>query len=460
MRNRILGLQKISWKLTWIYSILFSGVLLLLSAGVLYGVRYYLLDQAYASVRSTAKETVSMILDTKNGKMNLADEELLSEAQQDSDINIVIADANGKIINNADNYQITDNDLLFRPGVIRRIGNNGRRLMILNSSVMDGTKKVAIAQVAYSLEKSYRFINILFILLASSDALGILSSILVGYFLSQRMLKPIDKITKTAQTISINDLASRIPVGNADDEITRLAVTFNDMLDRLKDSIDRQSRFVSDASHELRTPISVISGYVNLLDRWGKDDIKVLQESVDAIKTEATGMRELIEKLLFLARNDSGKMIINKEPFDVVELLQDIADESKLIAPQIEFSIVSNERLMLNADPKMIKQLLRILIDNSIKFTKINGKIGLHAATSDENIRIMVTDNGIGVPSEEVCHIFDRFYRVDKARAKDTGGSGLGLSIAKSISDIHNGDIYMESSPGNGTCVTVVLPQA
>jgi two-component system, OmpR family, sensor histidine kinase ArlS len=456
MRNRFLKLEKISWKLTLLYSLLFSGVLLLLSTGVLYGVRYFLFEQTYENVRSSTQETVAAILDT-NG--NLLDNELLSDAQSDSDINIAIADRTGKIVNQSNNYMILGNDVLSRPGVIRRVKNNGMRLMILNTEVKNGEETIAWLQVAYSLERDYKFIGILFMILAISDAFGIATSILAGYLVSRRMLRPIDKITKTAQSISISDLGSRIPAGGADDEILRLAVTFNDMLDRLQDSIDRQSRFVSDASHELRTPISVILGYVNLLDRWGKDDRKVLQESVDAIKNEAMDMKDLTEKLLYLARSDNGKMIVSRESFDLSALLDEILEESRMIAPHIGFSVDAKDKLTVNADRKMIKQLVRNLLDNSIKFSKQDGKIGITAAGDSEGIKLTVRDNGAGMPQEEVEHVFDRFYRVDKARAKETGGSGLGLAIVKSIVDAHGGSIGMESSPERGTVVSIILPK-
>jgi heavy metal sensor kinase len=383
----------------------------------------------------------------------------LSQPQSDSDINIVIADPQGKIVNQSFNYDIKENDITFRPGVIRRVENNGMRLMIFNSSVMSGNTTLAYLQVAYNLEKDYKFVNILFILLAGSDALGIILSILVGYIVSRRMLKPIDKITKTAQSISISDLEKRIPKGKADDEIARLAVTFNDMLDRLKDSIDRQGRFVSDASHELRTPISVILGYVGLIDRWGKNDRKILQESINAIKNETVSMHELIEKLLFLARSDNGKAAVNKEPVDLLQLFTEVAEESRLIAPGKDISADICGSPRLNADRKMIKQMLRNLVDNSIKFTKPDGSISIHAENAGDNVGITVEDNGTGIPADEISRIFDRFYRVDKARSKETGGSGLGLSIVKSIVDAHGGEIRIDSAPGKGTSIIILLPQ-
>jgi heavy metal sensor kinase len=460
MKRKLFGFEKISWKLTMLYSLLFSGVLLLLSAGVLYGVRYFLFEQAYETVRSSSDETVASILDTSGSVSALSDSDLLGEALSDSDINVIIADPQGTVVNQSSNFEIKDNDIQYRPGFTRRVKNNGMRLMILNAKVESSKGLVAYLQVAYNLEKDYRFIDVLFVLMAISDSLGIVLSVFIGYFVGRRMLRPIDKIAKTAQSISINDLEGRIPLGRADDELSRLAVTFNDMLDRLKDSIERQGRFVSDASHELRTPISVIMGYIGLIDRWGKNDRKVLQESIDAINNETLGMHELIEKLLFLARSDSGKAPAKREPVDLAELFNEVAEESRMIAPgkRISADVSGSPRLI--ADGKMLKQMLRNLVDNSIKFTKPDGSIGMHAeAVGEDKVRILVEDDGTGIPPEDMDRIFDRFYRVDKARAKETGGSGLGLAIVKSIVDAHGGEIHIDSAPGEGTRITILLPQ-
>lgn len=459
MRNSFLRLKKISWKLTLLYAGLFSLVLLGLSAGVLFGVRYYLFQQAYEAVRASSEATVSRMLD-EGAELNLLNGELLDEARVDTDINIAIASPDGKIVNGSSNFYIPDNDATTRPGVIRRLRTGGLHLMILNTKVMGGNGALGWLQVALNLQKSDNFVEILFAQLAFADSLGILLSVLAGYLVGRRMLRPIDRITKTANSIGIRDLDKRIPVGSADDELSRLAVTFNAMLDRLKASVERQSRFVSDASHELRTPISVILGYAGLLDRWGKEDKKVLQESVDAIKHEALSMRELTDRLLFLAKSDGGALKIERETFTVADLLEEVAGDCRLIAPGVAVSVACQEGLRCEADKSMLKEALRNLVDNSVKFTKEGGRIELSAVKDGGRAALSVRDYGIGIPPEEMDNIFDRFYRVDKARAKDTGGSGLGLSIVKGIVDAHGGTVEIESLPGEGTCIVIKLPRA
>ena len=194
------------------------------------------------------------------------------------------------------------------------------------------------------------------------------------------------------------------------------------------------------------------------MDRWGKQDEKVLQESINAIKKETLSMTVMIERLLFLARGDNGRQLLKKAMFSIDELMEEVSMESSMLASGHNFSFQGSQGLELFADRRMIKQMLRALLDNSIRFTLAGGRIDLLCAGDDEEIVFTVIDTGIGIPMEEKEQIFERFYRVDKARARETGGSGLGLSIVKRIVDVHEGKIKIESTVGTGTSVTVTLP--
>jgi signal transduction histidine kinase len=390
--------------------------------------------------------------------MSLDDPELIAEAPADSAISVRIANPDGTLVNSEDNFQWKAISFKSSLNSIKKIESGELHLVVENRQILSEGKTKAYLQVAGNMEKEYMFIKVLFVLMAGADAIGIAISLLAGYLISKRMLFPIDRITKAAQSISINHLDRRIEVNQTDDELSRLAKTFNEMINRLKQSFDRQNQFVSDASHELRTPISVIQGYIGLIDRWGKEDKSVLQESIDAIKNETAGMTELIEKLLFLARGDSKSQKLQKTEFGLKELIDEVGRESQLISKQqnIQYGVV--EDVSVFADRKMIKQMLRALIDNSIKFTPPGGIIVVQSFKNEESVNITVKDNGIGIPQEELCRIFNRFYRVDKARTKETGGSGLGLSIVKWIVDAHNGRIQAESIIGEGTSITAEFP--
>ncbi len=458
MKVKALKLKKISWKLTVFYAAIFSLVLILLNAGILYGVKFFLVQLSISQIENTSNITAEKIAGTPGEQTALTDPELLDEAQSNSDINIVIGNPDGIVVNSSDNFAVNGLDIKSNIDEARKLEIGEKHFVVKNIRIMAEGKIKAYLQVVKNMEKDYAFIRLLFILMAIADFLGIIISLFVGYVISRKMLKPIDKITKTAKEISISDLNGRIDVGDADDELARLAITFNEMIQRLKISFEKQNQFVSDASHELRTPISVIQGYIGLIDRWGKNDKNVLQESIQAIKNETVSMTELVEKLLFLARGDTGGMKLNKEKFKLYELTQEVIKESGLIAPDHNLNYKIDDMLELYADKRLIKQMLRALIDNSIKFTPKGGEISVHAEAMPNQVKITVSDTGIGIPKEELNSIFDRFYRVDKARTKELGGSGLGLSIVKWIVDSHDGNIRAESFPDRGTSMIITLP--
>ncbi|KPU44768.1 signal transduction histidine-protein kinase ArlS [Oxobacter pfennigii] len=282
--------------------------------------------------------------------------------------------------------------------------------------------------------------------------------LIIGSRASIKALKPIETMTKTVENITINELGIRLDIRGSQDELKDLAKTFNNMLDRIQRSYEQQNQFVSDASHELRTPISVIQGYINLLDRWGKDDKNILEESISAIKSESENMKSLIEKLLFLARSDKNTQKIEKEEFYINELIDEIIKESRLIDDTHEIKSERNDTVTITADRKLLKEALRVFTDNSIKYTPQGGEIKINSGLQNSKLLISIEDNGIGISKEDLPHIFDRFYRVDKSRTKETGGTGLGLAIAKWIIQKHNGQISVQSTVNKGTKIEIVLP--
>jgi two-component system sensor histidine kinase ArlS len=267
----------------------------------------------------------------------------------------------------------------------------------------------------------------------------------------------IKDLTGAISTIDANQLTRRIRVNDSQDELKGLAYAINDMLDRISQSYESQVRFVSDASHELRTPISVIQGYANLLDRWGKHDERTMQEAIDAIRTETDSMKLLVEQLLFLARGDNETIQLYRSVFDICGLVDEIAKETCLIDLAHEFKICLDDKVYVDGDRQLIKQALRILLDNAIKYTPAGEKIILKVLTKEDLVHIRIQDNGIGIAPEDVPHIFDRFYRSDESRARKTGGSGLGLAIARWIVERHGGYFEVISRVNIGTRITVIL---
>jgi Signal transduction histidine kinase len=457
MKSRFLKFKKISLKLTLVYALAFSLVLIVLNWSVLYGIKYFLVNQSFRQVDGSSNIIITKINQLEKNNVDLHNEDLLQDINPKENIYVKILDNNGNTINTSSKWDI-DVKINYPLGKTLKIEQGEKHLVYKNSPIDVKNKEIFQLIVVKDMEHEYRFLKLLFIMMAVSNAIGIIVALISGAFVSKRMLKPIDKITKAAQSIGVRDLNNRIEVTSSDDELSRLAMTFNEMIERLQKSFESQSKFVSDASHELRTPISVIQGYISLLDRWGKNDKEILQEAIDTIKNETSNMTNLIEKLLFLARGDSGSLKLEKEGFCLNKLIDEVIKESKIIAPDYYIINEKNESVTICADLRLIKQALRALIDNSIKYTPVKGKIKINSYVELENIAITIEDTGLGIPEDEIPKLFNRFYRVDEARSKKTGGTGLGLAIVKQIIDIHNGNISINSEPEKGTKVIIKLP--
>ena len=271
--------------------------------------------------------------------------------------------------------------------------------------------------------------------------------------------RELENLAGELDKINAKHLDSRIDILATQKELRGVAQAINDMLDRVNRAYTAQMRFVSDASHELRTPIAVIQGYAALLDRWGKSDPEALQESIDAIRSEAAAMERLVEQLLFLARGDNDSQPVKKERLDLTRLAGEVLQEEEMIHPDRLFlPRWGEEPVTVFADPGLMKQLMRVLMDNSVKYSSQGDKVYLRVTVNQGYARVTVQDEGMGIPPEGIPHIFERFYRADQSRDRKTGGTGLGLSIAKWIVDRHGGWFEVVSRVDVGTRITFVLP--
>lgn len=244
-----------------------------------------------------------------------------------------------------------------------------------------------------------------------------------------------------------------------DKDLQGLEDAINSLINRTRESYSQQIRFVSDASHELRTPIAVIKGYTDMLDRWGKKDETILEESIAAIKTETDHMNRLVEQLLFLARGDSGRTKLSFATFSLSDMVREVYEESIMIDSRHQWAISAESEVTAYGDIGMLKQATRILVDNAAKYTPEGEKISLKAVYDTSGVpAIIVQDNGIGISGEDMSHIFDRFYRSDPARGRQQGGTGLGLAIAKWIVDRHGGYFDVLSREEFGTRISIHLP--
>ena len=279
-----------------------------------------------------------------------------------------------------------------------------------------------------------------------------------GLFLASRVLKPVEQITKTAQEIEESDLSRRITVKN-DDELGRLASTLNDMIGRLEAAFSRQRQFTADASHELRTPLAIMQAEATLALSKERSEADY-RKSLETISQESAYMSSVIGKLLFLARSDAGKEQLNFADVELKELITQLSTNVEALAADkgIKFSVDAPENLLVYGDKVKIRQLFINILENAVRYTPEGGYISVSILKKDKNAVIAISDTGIGIPAEHLPHIFERFYRVDKARSRADGGVGLGLAIAKYIADSHNGKIEVASQIGKGTTFTITLP--
>jgi len=282
-----------------------------------------------------------------------------------------------------------------------------------------------------------------------------------GYFLSGRLLKPVGQVTSLASLISSRNLKERINYQGANDEMKQLADTFDDMLRRLEKAFDSQRQFIQDASHELKTPISIARTNIEVLEmneKITKRDYEVLME---VLKLSLERMNKLSDKLLLLIEDDAARL--KWTGIDMATLLHEVTTEfdgkTKAAGLNLETKL-SSEDMLVNGDALLLKQAISNLVENAIKYSHPGGTVNISAEVEDSRLVIQVQDRGIGISEADRQHIFERFYRVDKSRDRARGGSGLGLPIVKKIMDSHGGTISVESAPGEGSSFQISLPRS
>ena len=292
------------------------------------------------------------------------------------------------------------------------------------------------------------------------DVLGFIIALVVGRMVSRRVLTPIKTMNELAREIAFEKMSGRIPLRTADDELNGLAKTLNEMLDRLQGGIDRQRKFVADVSHELRTPAAVIMGYIGFIEAYGTGDEALLKENLKVIGSEAKNMQDLLENLLFLSRTDQNRQRLNKKTLDLDDIVGDVMSKMKTVVKTHTVELISNPPVKIFADETTIRQMIRIFLDNAVKYTPAGGRISVESKIIGKNILLSVTDSGIGIAPENLQKIFDRFYRIDSEDlVSAVKGSGLGLSIAKWIADSHGIKISVDSTLGEGTTFTLTIPK-
>ncbi|WP_290772719.1 HAMP domain-containing sensor histidine kinase [Anaerofustis sp.] len=338
------------------------------------------------------------------------------------------------------------------------------RLSLLNKGYLVSSRDINANSQVYKLLIFYPagpLINTLMIILPPISivlSLGAFMILILGRMKLGKILAPINQMSRTTRKITAENLDLRLDVSEAEYELKELAKTTNEMIDSFQEAYEKQEQFVSDVSHELRTPISVISGYGNMLKRWGKKDEDILNESVDSIIFEAENMKELVNRLLFLAKYDKNSLHYNFERMNLTESLNLIIKDFSVTHPDVTILHNIQDNIFIMGDEFRIIEVVRIFIDNAIKYSNNNITLKINLQKQENNAILTIKDNGIGIKEEDLKNIFYRFYRSDKSRNKETGGMGLGLSIAKAIILDHKGKIRVRTKENVGSEFSITLP--
>lgn len=347
-----------------------------------------------------------------------------------------------------------------RSNAVRRIRlATGQQLLIddMSFTTSDGSRFLVESGMPY--HQIELVLHGLLVTLAVYTPLLVFLAIAGGYWLMRRSLQPIDEITERAEGITSTNLSERLPVIRSGDELERLSAALNRMITRLDEAFEHINRFSADASHELRTPLTILQ--LELEGIASHPALSVtLEEQVGSALEETHRMSRIVESLLTISRLDAGETKLDKLPLDFVALVHSTSMEMKILAQEksIALRTLAGDDVWVRGDRTRLQQIAVNLIDNAIKYTPEGGVVQVRVKAERTTAVLEIQDNGIGIPAHAIPYVFDRFFRVDKARSRASGGAGLGLSIVKAICAAHGGDVQVSSEEGRGSCFRVSLP--
>ena len=361
----------------------------------------------------------------------------------------------------AENFKASFNTLerAFAGEVVYETVENARpRVRLVTIPIMDNKKVTSIVQVGTSLEDFDDSMRRLLIILIIGIITSVSLTIGVGYLMAKKALKPVDKIRRAAVKISFRNLEEYIDIGARRDELGKLAETFNAMISRLRDAFQRINQFSVDVSHELKTPLTILKGGTEVALRKERDPEEYRALLASHLE-EIDRMSQIIDDLLLLSKADTGKMQLNLSEIDLKDLILQVYVGMKIFAEKKDVALVVDDLqdARLKGDELKLRRMLWNIVDNGIKYTNSGGRVEISSASDDGYVRIYVKDTGVGIGDEDIKYVFDRFYRADRARKRESG-TGLGLSISKWIAEAHRGAIEVESHPPSGSLFSIKLP--
>ncbi len=457
-------LRPIRVRLTFWYVLLLAVILAAFSSGIYFTLRYNLYANLDDSIETRAGDLLALVRYEGAGP-TLAGR-LTSDSPTQGEQFVRVYGPSGELTfdNSAPAGDVSIDRQMVQEALggktrTRAVDVNDETFRVRTLPIERGGQIAGVLEVGLSQGDVSDTLRTLLVILAVAYPATLIMASLGGVFLAGRALAPIDKLTRLARRISAEDLGQRLDLPLSDDEVGRLARTFNDMIARLDQAFRRQRQFTADASHELRTPLTAIKGQTEVaLSR--PRDAGAYREVLQSVNEEVDRLIRLVGSLLTLARADAGQIPITLEAVNLPELVAAAVEQVRPLMGQrhVELRLEPGPAVTLRADEDFLLQLLLNLLDNAAKYTPLGGQVTVGWAVGNGQVEVWVRDTGVGIAPEHLPHIFDRFYRVHKARSRAAGGAGLGLSICRWIAEAHGGSISVESAPDQGTVFTIKLP--
>jgi heavy metal sensor kinase len=337
---------------------------------------------------------------------------------------------------------------------------DGQQYLIRTQPVVADSGKKYFVQVAASLSRNEEILEQLLGVLALALLFATAIAVTGGFLLIRSSLRPLDNIAMRAQRITSRSLHERMPVSATGDELQQLSIALNRMIERLEEAFHHISRFSADASHELRTPLTIMRGELETAVQNPKLDAEV-RDTLGAVLEETVRLSKIVDQLLTMSRLDAGEAFLEVSSFDFSELVRTTVEYMRLLADEkkLALKVEATEKVQVEGDQSRLQQVVVNLLDNAIKYTPKGGSISVSAHGDPDKAVLTITDTGIGISQEGQAHIFERFYRTDKARSRELGGIGLGLSIVKSIGAAHGGRVSVQSAEGRGSTFCFEIPR-
>ncbi|WP_436861640.1 HAMP domain-containing sensor histidine kinase [Staphylococcus caeli] len=357
-----------------------------------------------------------------------------------------------------------DDSITYSPNVVPNnlnhiaVRNNQNTEYLIITDQIDSPKFQGYSVIVHSLDDYNALVSSLYFIALIFGIIATFITAIISYFFSSQITKPLILMSNKMQQIRRDGFQEKVELTTNYEETDNLIVTFNEMMFQLEESFNQQRQFVEDASHELRTPLQIIQGHLNLINRWGKKDAAILEESLDISLEEMARITKLVEELLLLTKDNNNSRDGEIENVDINAEITSRIKSLKQLHSDYTFEFDAYPKaLNIKIDRYQLEQVLIIFIDNAMKYDQINKYIHIQTNLRNKQISIEITDHGVGIPKEDIDFIFDRFYRVDKSRSRKLGGNGLGLSIAKKIIELNHGTIHVESELGKYTTFKITF---